>query len=179
MFQIELRFMVPAKDDETSRVVAFEIPPALRNSLEVELKPGLRLTEAPGVAETGGVYRLPVSRSLQVRFTDRQELVEEPVVEVDLFSRLKLQEERLCLTSTFVAAGGAGKVVTLQAPEGARCVPAPAGGPRVKKMEGNLYEIELPRDVKHPFSLQFLFDGAGADSDVSFCLPTIRDNRGT
>jgi hypothetical protein len=173
-FQIELSFVVPTREDETARVLAFDIPPALRTSLVLELKPGLRLMETPGVPEGNGVYRLPVSRSMVVRFAP----IEDSVVEVDSFSRIRVQEQKLILTTAFVRTGNSGKPLILQAPEGARYVPSSTSGLWVKKTEGNGYQLDLSRDIKQPFSVQFVLDAPGPDGGFSFILPQIQDNKG-
>ncbi|MFC1672088.1 hypothetical protein ACFL01_03010 [Planctomycetota bacterium] len=73
-FQVRLTFYAAFKEDETSRLVSFRIPAALKNSLTLEHPGNVRLIQAQGVVDDTGTRHFAPAHTLSVRFEEKREV---------------------------------------------------------------------------------------------------------
>jgi len=87
LFQLECDILLPLQQDARSPLVEFNIPPAVRNRLELELADGFSLLAAPGQELQLGQYHFAPQKELRIRFA-QDSLAQAPVI--DSFTRLEL-----------------------------------------------------------------------------------------
>lgn len=175
-FQLVVSFLCAPQADARSRVVSVGIPAALKNSLTLTLAPDTQLVEAPGVADREGIHHFPSSGSLTVRYMDRQELSAQSVVEVDTFTRLRFADRRLVMATTVVPIQPLPPGAVLQAPEGARFLSSSLKSSWIRKADDGSYLLDVPRDEKGAFTIEFAVDDFCREGDASFRLPFFRKN---
>ena len=83
-FEVALSFLVPVGEDTGSRLISFQIPPALRNTLLFDLDKDLLPVEVPGIADAHGGLHFSTRSRLTIRFSEKQALARIPVANVDL-----------------------------------------------------------------------------------------------
>jgi hypothetical protein len=177
-FQVMFSFYVDVQEDNQSRFLSFQIPPALKNSLKFTLPKETRLAEIPGVVDADGICHFSGGSPLLVRFHDKQAVTAMSSVEIDTFSVVKLQERRVLITTGFMPVRPLPDVLTMHVPNNAQYISSSLKGSWIKKLKDGTYELRLPQDEHEVFSIQFAIDNAEDDGGFSFLLPSIKDNNG-
>ena len=177
-FQIILSFLVRPQEDSRSKFISFAIPSALKNSLSVKLSPETRLLEEPGIADADGVYHFSAVTSLNVRFLDRKGISATALVDIDTFSRVRLQGKRAMITTSFVPVQPLPNSFILQVHNEAQYISSSLKSSWIKKQEDNSYEIKIPSAEKSTFSIQFAVEESDDTGGFLFLLPRIKDNNG-
>lgn len=103
-FQLELSFLVSPREDSKSKLVTFPVPRALKNAIALELSPEIELLEPPGIIDDNGSYHFSTSRDLEIRFRDKEDILATSLVDVDTFTRIRIQGKRAILTTAFAPA---------------------------------------------------------------------------
>jgi len=177
-FQIMLSFLARPKEDSKSRLVSFAIPPALKNSLTVNLSPDTAMIEDPGIPDAGGIYHFAAAPSLSVRFLDRKRLDAPETVEIDMFSRIKLQGKRTVITTTFAPARTPSGGFVLRAQKDAQYLSSSLKASWIMRRDDNSFEIKLPEDEKGVFNVQLAIDEPRGTNGIAIILPGIEGNSG-
>ena len=177
-FQILARFLVRPQEDKGSRTIAFDIPRALRNSVDLQLPPEARLIEPPGIVDADGIYHFAASSRLSIHYLDTQGLGAAAIIEVDAVSRLRVHRNRVLITTWFLPVHIAPGALILQAPEGAKFISSSLGASRITKLDDGRYAINIHPSEKGPFSIEFALEGLTEDGEFSFPLPRLEGNSG-
>ncbi len=86
-FRISLSFSLPVQEDQRSKFVSLDIPPALQNTLRIEFPRDFVLIEAPGIKDTSGGYSFPSRPTLVIRFADKKEQAAVAAAEAENLSK--------------------------------------------------------------------------------------------
>lgn len=178
-FQIELSLLVIGQEDSTSRFASFAIPAALKNGVQVELADSLRLVEDPGIVDSEGVFHFSASNALKVRFRDKKSVAVSSPVEIDTFSRVRLQGKRAIISTVLVATQPWPGRFVLQGGAGSHYVGSSLRNSWITPLESGAYEIKIPPDLGHTFSIQMAVEESGNAGSYTLCLPSIEDNNGS
>lgn len=176
-FQVTLSFMVRPQEDDRSRFIRLDVPPALRSSLRLRLSPETDLLEEPGIPDADGVYHFSAPAPLVVRYLDRQG-VAAGRVNIDSFSRIRLEGRRATVTTAFVPVQPPPPCFILQVQDNAQYASSSLPSSCIVKRPDGSYAISLPADAKGPFTMQFAVDGSPDGAVFAFRLPRVRDNGG-
>jgi hypothetical protein len=177
-FQIEVLLLVPVQEDSTSRFAAFAIPAALKNGVQVELADRLRLVEEPGIVDPDGVYHFSATQELKVRFRDEKSVSASSPVEIDTFSHVRLQGKRAIISTVLVATQPWPGAFVLQGGAGTHYVGSSLRNSWITPLASGAYEIEIPPDFGHTFSIQMAVEESGNAGSYMLCLPSIEGNNG-
>jgi hypothetical protein len=177
-FQVSLSFLVRAGEDPRSRVVTFGVPSAMRNSLRLELGPDVKLVEEPGLVDAGGAYRFSAADTVSIRFREAETLVAPTAVEVDTFTRVHLQGNRLMLNTVLKPVQAGTVPLQVRVDERARYISSDLHPSWIRQKAESLYEVRLPADSAAVHSLQMSVEFPGGTNAVVFRLPSIENNSG-
>jgi hypothetical protein len=175
-FQVMLAFLIQPQEDTRSKLVSFSIPPALKNSLSIELSPDTTLLDKPGIADNKGTYHFSARRDLEIRYREKEDLSATSLVDIDSFTRVHIQGKRAIMTASFAPAQSLPDSFVLQMQDEAQYVSSTLKSSWIKQKNGS-YEIAIPADEKESFSIQFAVEES-ADTGFSFTLPRIQQNNG-
>ena len=177
-FQLTASFLLRPQEDNRSRIISFDIPHALRNSLELKLPPDSRLMEAPGIADVDRIYHFSASRCLTVKYLDKQGLAAVTTIELDALSRISVQKNRILIATSFLPIRSVPVALVLQAPQGAKYVSSSLKASWIKMLDHDRYELNIPPGEKGLFSIEFALNALTDDGEMSCSLPTIEGNTG-
>ena len=181
-FQAELFFYVPFEEDETARVVSFDIPLSLRNSLVLAHPDDVRVIEAPGVVDRDGTRRFAPARSLRIRFEEvtDEKLEEEatPAAILDtvrFFTSFDESGGMLSILSMTVAKGNASRVMIKKIPDAEVWSLRVNGRKRKLFRQEDHWTVALARDRSSLVELVFLRKGSklGLRGRLEAVLPEI------
>lgn len=175
-FRIAMTFIPTRQEENGAQDICFTIPRAAQNSLHLTLPEGARLVEPPGVADTNGVYHFAPCSQLSVRYLDKAAL--SSVIEFDAITRIRIEKNRVTLSSCFQPLRPAPASVVLHAPPGARHVASSLNMSRLNKTGEDQYTITFPKNEQTPFSIDFTLDSRADSGEISLALPFIDDNTG-
>jgi len=176
-FQLALSFLARVQEDRGSRLISFDVPATLRNTLQLELPEGARLLEAPGIAAAGGKRHFSSGAPLRIRFLAKETLVAARV-EIDTFSRIRIQGARIILTTTCAPVRPLSEPVILRAPKGAEYLASSLPASRIKKLDNDAFEIAPGTEESGPFWLRFALQQTAVNAETAFLLPRIDKNNG-
>jgi len=176
-FQVLLSFLVQPREDSTSRFISFAVPAALRNSLRLELPADTELLEQPGIADGEGVYHFSARESLEVRFVDKKGVAAAGLVDIDTFSRVRLQGKRSMITTAFAPAQPLPDSFIVQVQADAQYISSSLKSSWIGRQPDGSYEISIPAEESCAFSMQFAVDET-VEGGFAFMLPGIGDNSG-
>ena len=171
LFQLDCEILVPLQEDARSPLVAFNIPPAVQNTLQLELTEDFRLLEAPGQSVQTGRYQFAPQERLSIRYV-QESLTQVPVV--DSFTRLEWRDGQYHARVFLIPRREVQQNVILVFPQ-ARWLSASVQSSWIERSgtDGELL-IKLPPGWQQPLSLEFALDGALTE----LSLPRIADNLG-
>ena len=177
-FQVELSFLVHAREDSTSRFATFAIPSALKNGVSVELADTLRLVEEPGIVDGDGVFRFSAASDLTVRFRDEKSVTASSPIEIDTFSDIRLQGKRAMISTVLVAAQPWPSAFVLHGGPGCQYVGSSLRNSWITPLAEGAYEIKIPPDLGDMFTIQMTVDESESAGAYSIRLPSIEGNNG-
>ncbi|MBI4558195.1 MAG: hypothetical protein HY706_11485 [Candidatus Hydrogenedentes bacterium] len=177
-FQVTMGFVVRPREANNAHVISFEIPHALRNSLDLKLSAQDRLVEAPGVIVASGVRHFPRCSNLCVKYLDPRDMATATVIEIDIFSRIVVLKNRILIATHLLPVRSIPGPVVLRAPEGAKYVASSLGASAIKELGEDRYELNVPPGEKDPFTFDLALEAATDDGGIAFLLPTLEANTG-
>jgi hypothetical protein len=177
-FKLSLTFFASIEEDRKSRFVRINIPMALKNSLGLELSPGIRLIESPGILDVDGNYLFPARPSLLVRFSDESALTATPVVQVDTLSRIQLQGSKIIIATHFVPLQPLLNELKIKLPANATYISSSLKSSSITRLKGDMLQLNLSPQKMKTFSITIGLGQSQSVKDVSFLLPAIVDNNG-
>ena len=177
-FQLVLSFLVRIQEDSQSRIVSFAVPHALKNSLSLKTAAGTTLLEEPGIADADGVYHFSPGTSVNVRFLDPKGVSATALVDIDTFSRIRVQGRRAMISTTFVPVQRLPKSFILQVQDNAQYVSSSLTASWIKELDKGSYQISIPSAESQPFSIQFAVDETADAGGFALILPGINGNNG-
>jgi hypothetical protein len=177
-FQVTLSFLVGPQEDSSSRFISFAIPSALKNSLVIELPESSTLLQEPGIVDADGVYHFAASTSLDLRFRDEDGVAAVGLVDIDTFSRVRLQGKRAMITTSFSPVRTLPRSFVLQVQDNAQYVSSSLKSSWLRKREDNSYEIKVPQGNPDLFWIQFAIEESVEEKGFAFRLPLIKENNG-
>jgi hypothetical protein len=177
-FQLAVSFFAKPKKESGMWALSFPIPRALRNSLDLRLPPGAQIVEAPGVAAAEGRYHFPASSCLSIKYIDREEAARAGVIEVDTFSRIRVQENRIGVITSFLPSRALPPSIILTGPEGAAYVCSSLDASRITALDSNRHEFRLLPGEQGLFSVEWALDMPEPTGKISLSLPRIEGNNG-
>jgi hypothetical protein len=177
-FQVVLSFLALPREDSKFRSVSFSIPAALKNTLSVTLSDALSLLENPGIADADGRFHFSATKSLSVRFRDKKSVQASSLVEIDTFSRIRLQGRRAMLATVLASTRPWPKAFALHAGKGSHFVSSSLHSSWLTALPDGAYEIRIPPDSPGPFEIQIAVDELTGEGAYAFRLPTITGNNG-
>jgi len=177
-FAVTACFLVRPQEEEASRVISFDIPRAVRNSLAVDLPAESRVLEHPGIADADGIYHFSASPRLTIRYLDPRGPAAATIVEIDSVSRISVQRNRLLVSTWFLPVRAAPDSLILDAPAGAEYIASSLKASQVEQLDGDRYALSIPRGEASPFSVELALAMATDAGEASFSLPRIEGNSG-
>lgn len=177
-FEITVGLLLQPTEENGTQSIAFEAPAALTNTLSLMLPPDSRLLAHPGILDSGGSYRFAAVPAVTIKYLDSQTAAIAASIEVDTASRVTVQKQRVCVNTHFQPVRGVAGPLILHAPQGAEFLSASLNASRIKRVEGERYEIDVPMDQSAPFSIEFGIPTPEGSGDISFLLPVIEKNLG-
>lgn len=175
-FQIATTFFPSRQEENGIQTVCFAIPRAVQNSLHLTLPEGARLVDPPGVVDVDGAYHFAPCAQLSVKYMDKAVL--SAVIEFDVVTRIRIEKNRLTLSSCFQPLRPAPDSVVLHAPPGTRYITSSLNMSRLNKTGEDQYTITFPKNEQTPFSIDFTLDSRADSGEISLALPFIDDNTG-
>lgn len=177
-FQLVLSFLARPKDDSKSQLLSFAIPPAMKNSLALNLPADTAIVEDPGIPDAGGVYHFSAAPSLTVRFLDKKRLSAPEAVDIDMFSRIRLQGKRAVITTAFVPVRMPADGFVLRVSKDAQYLSSSLKASWIMRKDDNSFVIKLPADEKGIFYVQLAVDEPDGTNGIATVLPVIERNGG-
>ena len=177
-FQISFPFFVPIQEDNSSRFVSIKIPPALKNSVLLTLAPDLSLVEAPGIKNSDETYHFSARSVLTIRFSDRKAVSAAPVVEIDTFARIRLQDRQAIINTTFLPVQPLTSGFIVEISENATYLSSTLKSSWIKALDDRRYQINLPPGSNNRFSIQTSLNESQMSGNFKFFLPRIKGNTG-
>jgi hypothetical protein len=180
VFHLSFRFMTPANKEEAGMAVAFGIPAAAQNSVRLQLPPEMQFVELPGIADEQGVYHFSARSQLRLVYAEKKTsfVAPPPVIELDGITRVRLEKNRLLLSSSFQPMRPAPEQLVIHVPEGAQFVASTLNASQWNKTAENKYTLAFPEHNQMPFSVDFVMDGRMENGALSFLLPFVENNTG-
>ena len=170
-FQLAFTIIAPVQEDQRSRFVAFRIPQAVKNELQLTVANGLRVLEAPGLRPGQGGYYFSPSQELRLRFAALGQTAAAPAV--DTFTRIELSGNRYGFTAFFMPVQALSGPLKIRF-QGARFVGSSLKPSWVKEADDDELIVTLPDDWQQPFTLQYERDAVTGE----IVLPGIEGNQG-
>ena len=177
-FQLAASFLVRAQDDGHAYALSFAIPRALRSSLAPTLLKDYKLLGSPGILDAQGVYHLTSGSRLSLRYATKSDPVPDvaPVVEVDTFTTIAVERDRLFLTTQCLPLRATPDSITLVVPTGAKFVSSSLPASAVRDNGKGQFAIRPPRGKTEPFTVVLALETG--DEPATFELPRLLDNTG-
>lgn len=180
-FRIAVTCLIMPHEENGAYVLCFTIPPAAQNSLQLTLPSEARLAEPPGIADAAGIYHFFAQSMLRVKYFEKDQVFIAPpiIIEMDAITRLRIEKNRLMISSCFQPMRPAPELIVLHAPQNAIYLASSLNASRLNKTAEDQYAITFPPNDQTPFSVDFALDGWVDKGEVSFVLPSIEKNTGT
>lgn len=96
-FQVNLSLVVSLTEDRQSQKLAFTIPSAVQNILDVELPLETELVEYPGIQQSLQRYYFSPDEQLSLRFADTSQRHQQ-TVDIDTFTQIELEGDKYIFT---------------------------------------------------------------------------------
>ena len=170
VFRLECDILLPLQEDTRSPLVEFKIPPAVQNTLQLELAEGFSLLAAPGQEVQPGRYHFAPQEQLSIRFS-QDSLAQAPVV--DSFTRIEWVDGKYRAKVFLAPRREVQQAVRMVFPQ-ARWLSASVQSSWIEQERAGQWLLKLPPGWWQPLSLEFELDGALAE----LRLPRIADNLG-
>ncbi|MBN1671092.1 MAG: hypothetical protein JXR37_08680 [Kiritimatiellae bacterium] len=178
-FQVQVSFLAPIEEESRARFVSLTVPNAIRNTLALELPDDGEVVDPPGLLATNGLYHFAATNMLTVRFRTRDRVAAASMIEVDIFSRVRIQGRHAVIKTHFLPVQLLSAPFALKAPAGGDYLTSSLKPSWIEQTDGTTYRITLPQDARQEaFCVQFVVPAAGGDDRFSFELPSIGDNNG-
>ncbi|MBI2422649.1 MAG: hypothetical protein HYV27_07450 [Candidatus Hydrogenedentes bacterium] len=177
-FIVACKFRVRTTEDDSGRVVAFATPPALQGTLTLSLPPETVLLEAPGVAGTEGGYHLVTADRLALHYRAKAHADVAPVIEVDLLTRVSVQQNRLLLETHLHPVRPVSRPVILRVPGNAALVSTALKNSQIRMLEEGRLELRPSAEDRTPFSVELSLEIAPDNATHELVLPLIEGNTG-
>lgn len=178
-FRIDLAFSMPIQEDRRSRFVRLAIPPALKNTLTVDLNNDYRLIENPGTPKTDGSWRLSAGSDLFIRFTTKSALSGDSIIDVDMVTRVQIQGNKILMKAAFHPNRIPMSSFLIDVPENFRIMSSSLKTSWFTTIKPNLIDVHPPPDAKIPFYTEFISISSNSDKALMFSLPKIQGNTGS
>jgi len=177
-FQVELDVVLPVREDATSRLVEADWPPAVLATVALAFEAGLQMLDPPGYeGATPGTYRLPGQGRVCVRFADAARGEKPRIVELDLFTGVRFQENKAVLRTWFLPVRVEAASVEVLAPAGARLLGSSLPDSRIRAASNGVWVVESADLGRSPFSMEFILPDDPV-AGVAFAMPSVSENRG-
>ncbi len=177
-FQVTLDVVLPVRQERHERVFDLPAAAAITNALRIELPPGSRLTDAPGIAGPDGRRYIAAGQTQTIRYVNEQEAINAMPPAIDIFTEITVHQHRLRLTSLLAPAQPVTRAFELALPAGARVVSATLQDKWWRLQDDGHYRIELPSDLDRAPEIVAEVD-APVMKSLRLLLPRIRDNIGS
>jgi hypothetical protein len=176
-FQVELMFLLPAREDGRSRAVAFTPPTALRGSLTVALPPDLTLVAASGLADSNAVRRLAPGEPVVIRFSEASATAE-AALEADLLTTVGFRDEAPVISLLVAPVKPVNRPLMLRAPPGFKLDTLSTSSPWSAGSDPGVCRVSLPADFREQLRAEFVPERQTAGHTFAFVLPAIEGNTG-
>ena len=175
-FEIALKAALTIKEDQHSQFVAFSIPSAVKNQLQIDVTDKLELLDAPGIKQPDGHYYFSPETQLEIRFNEALRADATLAPSLDTFTKVALQGNKYVLTTTFVPNQRlpAELLITFPAPLG--YLDTSLRRSFVRHIDRQRIALSLPRDWMSPFTLRF--ESAISPELSKLGLPAVVSNEG-
>lgn len=177
-FQVALSFLLAPREDSKSRLFSFTIPAAIRNSLRINVSPEINILEKPGIPDTNGICHFSATNELIIRFTEKKDVAETTNIDLDSFSNIKLQSKRAIISTMFAPVQPLPGSLTLKLQENTQYISSSLKKSWINRKEAGLYEITIPENDRHAFTIQFATDEFENQDSFTITLPQIINNNG-
>jgi hypothetical protein len=177
-FQVLAEFSMRPEEGSKATSISFDIPKSLRNILDFQLPEGTQLVGNPGVVGTDGNYYFSATPRLAVSYAEQKDLITETLVEVELVSRIAVQQNRIFIETHFLPKRPVPGPLILHAPEEAQFVASSLRSSWIEGLDASRYRLNFPAGHDEPFSIEFSVPLAGESNDISFFVPSVEGNTG-
>jgi hypothetical protein len=179
-FEVSARIFAETIETDTGRKVMVDIPRALQNTLSVSLPEEAQLLDAPGLPDEEGVYRFAARGDLSLTFAAGRGLAaaDAEAVEMDGFTRIRVERDRLFLTTYLVPLRPLPPAITVRPPEEANFVGASLRASRIARQEDGGYVLDTSGLDEAPLWIEFAREIPAAADAIELSLPAVVDNRG-
>ena len=179
-FRLSFRFMATVKKEEGKWVFNLPVPPATQNTLQLELPPETQLIELPGIPDGQGNYFFSAQSQLRIAYTEKSKtfVAPPPVIELDTITRIRIEKNRLLLSTAFQPMRPAPEQLILYMPDGTRLATSSLNDSQWNKTGDNRFTITFPEQDLQLFSADFILDSRVNTETLSFVLPVIENNTG-
>jgi hypothetical protein len=177
-FQVTLDVVLPVRQERHEHVFDLPATAAITNALRIELPPGTRLTDAPGIAGPDGRRYVAAGPSQTIRYVNEQEAINAMPPDIDVFTEISVHQHRLRLTTLLVPAQPVTRAFELALPAGARVVSSTLPDKWWRLQDDGHFRIDLPSDLDRATEIVADLDATGVKA-LELMLPRIRDNIGS
>ncbi len=179
-FQVNLTLVITLIEDRALQELAFNIPTAVRNILDVELPPGVELINHPGIQQSLQRYYFPPANEMNLRFTDSNNR-DQQFVDVDTFTQIELDGDKYIFTFYSVSDQFSKQDIELNYEAPLRYLDSSLPVSHAKFLEGGSTDtsnllIDTEQGESNTFEVRFEVDTK--QSLVNLKLPTIKNNIG-
>lgn len=177
-FAVTLRFVAPLENEANAQRLTFRVPKALQNLLRLQLPPGARLLEKPGLGDETGLIRFAAASEFTLRFATADQAAQARTVELDAVTRIAVQGTRLSLQSAFLPLTPLEHPLILDLPDGAQLLGSSLGSSAFRSTGTGDLEMEIPPGYQQAFQVEVALPMPKEADSLSFTLPKIRDAAG-
>ena len=174
-FQAALSFLVPSREDNTSRLVTFPVPATLKNVLHLSLAEDMELIDPPGIRDAQGAYHLPACEAVAIRFRNTRDVAAATVVDVDTASQVRVHGRRAIVHTTFTPARRLEQSFVLEVPAEATFASSSLGTSWIRARTDGAYDVQVPPANPSRFTIDFALPES-TPGHFEFELPRIRHN---
>ena len=172
-FLVNLSLVISLSEDRQSQKLAFAIPSAVRNVLDVELPLETELIEYPGIQQSLQRYYFSPAEQLNLRFANTQQRHQQ-LVDIDTFTQIALDGDKYIFTLHGVSDQFSRQDVELQFPPALRYLDSSLPAARLKPSGLNKLQINTGNTEGIAFVIRFEADAKENLSAMS--LPRFVDN---
>ena len=178
-FSLRASIFATPSEGRGARVLTIVPPRALMVRLSIALADGLRLLEAPGIADAQGVYHLgAVTAPLVVRYARDTGPVQAEAPEIDLFTRVRVGQRRLFLETWGVPLRPIPPDTTLHLAGGSQFVASSLRPSALQQVDGDALVLHGGDDWREPFSVESVVVLPEDGAPLELRLPYVDKNIG-
>lgn len=175
-FRLTVAVSMPVRIERGVRYIAFEVPNAINNNMEIDLPDGIELASAPGPRHADGRYYFSPRDELRLRIRDQAEALAEKRVNIDVFTVIALDGDRYILSAYFAPAHPINSPLIVTLNPDVRFRSTSLEPYRVTEEQHGALTVVLPAGWDQLFSIEYEIDATSDTAAVP--LPRIADNRG-